>query len=97
MSVTNGVAATFLTSLMTMDAVKIDTLPTNKSLLSSKVPDTTDISKEKDDDILFVDDIDEDDEIRLRLSDDEELEQDNTSRHGESQHTNLDNKINGKE
>ncbi|OXU18549.1 hypothetical protein TSAR_009650 [Trichomalopsis sarcophagae] len=82
---------------MTMDAVKIDALPTNKSLISSKVPDTTDISKEKDDDILFVDDIDEDDDneqIRLRLSDDEEVEQDITSRHGESQQTNLDNIIN---
>lgn len=80
-----------------MDAVRIDTLPSTKPLLSTKVPDTTDISKEKDDDILFIDDIDEDDEIRLRLSDDEELEQDSTSRHSESQQIKLDTEINGKE
>ena len=68
-----------------MDAVRIESLPSAKSLLNTKVSETTDISKEKDDDILFIDDIDEDDEIRLRLSDEEEIEQDNTSGHSENQ------------
>ncbi|XP_011504546.1 PREDICTED: MATH and LRR domain-containing protein PFE0570w [Ceratosolen solmsi marchali] len=74
---------------MTMDAVTIETLPTTKSLLSTKVPESTDIAKEKDDDILFIDEIDEDDEIRLRLSDDEEVEQENTLEHTENQEASL--------
>jgi hypothetical protein len=81
---------------MTMDAVTIETLPTTKSLLSTKVPESTDIAKEKDDDILYVDEIDEDDEIRLRLSDDEEIEQENTLGDTENQQANLQLNKNGK-
>ncbi|XP_058807549.1 dentin sialophosphoprotein isoform X2 [Phymastichus coffea] len=61
---------------MMMDAVKIGTVPTTKPLLINKIIETTDSSKEKIDDISFTED-NEDDEMRLRLSDEEENEQDN--------------------
>ena len=70
---------------MKMEAIKLDTLPTSNSnsicLINSKLPETSDfISKEKEDELLYgEDDLDDDDELRLRLSDDEDNGQESTS------------------
>lgn len=77
-----------------MDAVRIETLTTSKSLIVNKnVSKSTDITKKSSDD-FFVDD--EDDEIRLRLSDDEEFEQDKISEQAKIQQTRLQLKTDGK-
>lgn len=66
-----------------MEVLKIETLTSSKSLLvHADTSETTDITKDDNDD-FFVNEIDEGDEIHLRLSDDEEFEQDHISEHAE--------------
>lgn len=71
-----------------MEAVRIDTLPSTESnklcsLLSTDARDSNDISKEKEEELLYGagEDVDEDealsdDSLRLKFSDDEEADQD---------------------
>ncbi|KAJ8669716.1 hypothetical protein QAD02_000975 [Eretmocerus hayati] len=72
-----------------MDAVRIETLPNTKSLVNASATETTDNSEGKDEAIFSVDEISEDDEIQLRLSDDEDTEPDNVSDHSKCPQTNI--------
>lgn len=78
-----------------MDAVKIGTLPTTKPLLSNKIYESTDSLREKIDDISFTED-NEDEEMRLRLSDEEDNEQENISSNVQNHQANSQLKKDGK-